>query len=255
MKALKLIAHLAMVIFLTVISQLGGIAWLAARLVPKYRFPAFLGLYVLLSVSAVFVAPVTGRVPLKCASDGTDPASSPFFCALNRQYVTRELKAVLVDVSVDLDARHPGTKVRVLDAGFPFLDGFPLLPHLSHDDGRKADIALFYQDETGRYLPGATRTPIGYFAFEQGPTTCEKRLLSLRWDLDVLQPLWPDWSLEEARTRSALGLLSADTRVDRVFIEPHLKDRLGVSSSNIPFQGCRAARHDDHIHLQVKSRP
>ncbi|MET0500376.1 MAG: hypothetical protein ABW172_02510 [Candidatus Binatia bacterium] len=28
--------------------------------------------------------------------------------------------------------------------------------------------------------------------------------------------------------------------------------RLGLSSPLLGFQGCRAARHDDHIHIQVK---
>jgi hypothetical protein len=28
--------------------------------------------------------------------------------------------------------------------------------------------------------------------------------------------------------------------------------RLGVSSPLLGFQGCRAARHDDHIHIQIK---
>ena len=253
MKALKIFAHIAMVIVLTGISQLGGIAWVAARFLPKYRFPGFLTLYAVLSVAAVWVAPMTGRVPLSCKSDETSPGSSPFFCALNRHYVTPELNAVLSDLSADLNEAHPGTQVRVLDAGFPFLEGFPLLPHLSHDDGLKADIALFYEDKDGNYLPGRTRSPIGYFAFEQGPAFCEPSRFTLRWDLDALQPLWPDWSLDEARTRSTLEILSSDPHVDRVFIEPHLKKRVGIISSKVRFQGCRAARHDDHIHIQVKS--
>ena len=136
--------------------------------------------------------------------------------------------------------------------GFPFLSGFPLLPHLSHDDGKKADIALFYRNARGAYLPGRTRSPIGYFAFEQGPTECESRPMSLRWDLDALQPIWADWTLDESRTRHALELLSSDPRIDRLFLEPHLKDRMDITSSKVRFQGCRAARHDDHIHIQVR---
>jgi hypothetical protein len=40
--------------------------------------------------------------------------------------------------------------------------------------------------------------------------------------------------------------------VERVFIEPYLAARLGVASPVLGFQGCRAARHDDHIHVQIK---
>jgi hypothetical protein len=41
-------------------------------------------------------------------------------------------------------------------------------------------------------------------------------------------------------------------RAERIFIEPYLAARLGVSTPLIGFQGCRGARHDDHIHFQVK---
>lgn len=37
----------------------------------------------------------------------------------------------------------------------------------------------------------------------------------------------------------------------KILIEPHIPARLGVSSRAIRFQGCRAARHDDHIHNQI----
>ena len=60
----------------------------------------------------------------------------------------------------------------MLDGNFPFITGFPLLPHLSHDDGEKVDLAFYYADDTG-YLRGATRAPIGYFAFEDGTSNCQ----------------------------------------------------------------------------------
>jgi hypothetical protein len=138
----------------------------------------------------------------------------------------------------------------VLDANFPFLDGFPLLPHLSHDDGEKADLAFYYAGETG-YLKGATRSPIGYFAFEQGPTNCSKTWPTLRWDFEALQPLWHDYGIDEDRNRSVLEVLVEDDRVGKVFVEPHLVERLGAAHPKIRFQGCRAARHDDHIHFQL----
>jgi hypothetical protein len=39
--------------------------------------------------------------------------------------------------------------------------------------------------------------------------------------------------------------------VERVFIEPYLAKRLGVSSPRLRFQGCGAARHDDHVHVEI----
>ena len=38
----------------------------------------------------------------------------------------------------------------------------------------------------------------------------------------------------------------------KVFIEPHLKDRMKLTNSKIRFHGCGAVRHDDHIHIQLK---
>ncbi len=111
----------------------------------------------------------------------------------------------------------------------------------------------------GDYLPRGLRSPIGYGAFEQpranDPTPCEAgQLLTLRWDLDPLQPVFRDLPLDEERTRAALEWLFDEGRgfgIERVFIEPHLATRLGLSSPVLGFQGCRAARHDDHIHLQI----
>jgi hypothetical protein len=48
---------------------------------------------------------------------------------------------------------------------------------------------------------------------------------------------------------AALRTLTADPRIGKIFIEPHLKQRFAPSEAKIRFQGCRAARHDDHIHL------
>ncbi|MFT5619364.1 MAG: hypothetical protein ACI85I_002607, partial [Arenicella sp.] len=42
------------------------------------------------------------------------------------------------------------------------------------------------------------------------------------------------------------------TAYGKVFIEPHLKTRLGLENySKIRFHGCQAVRHDDHIHVQL----
>ena len=80
---------------------------------------------------------------------------SAAYCALNRHYVAPELKKVLFDLSAQMDREYPGTTTLILDANFPFISGFPLLPHLSHSDGQKVDLAFFYQKD-GTYLPGKT---------------------------------------------------------------------------------------------------
>ena len=245
----KIAFHLIFTIFLTLLTQLGGLAWLFA-LCFRRRIFVFAVTYAALSIGALMVAPMFGREPISCISENTFRMKSALYCALNRQYVTPELEAVLQDFSTALEHEFPETTTLVLDANFPFISGFPLLPHLSHNDGRKVDLAFFYSDN-GEFLPDVTRSPLGYFAFEDGPTNCPDRSLSLRWDFSWLQGVWPVYQLEPKRMKMALTLLSADERVRKVFIEPHLASRFQVQSSKIRFQGCRAARHDDHIHLQL----
>ncbi|MGB1234444.1 MAG: hypothetical protein ACPG5U_01775 [Planktomarina sp.] len=246
---LKAALHLTLVILLTLLTQLGGIAWLIA-LMFRRRFIVFIVAYIGLSVLTLFVAPLAGRVPLPCVSGDTMTVRSPIYCAMNRQYVTAEMREVLQDFAGKIQERHPDTQTLILDANFPFITGFPLLPHLSHDDGMKVDLAFYYQRD-GSYVRGETRSPIGYFAFEDGPTDCPDNRLTLRWDLAWLQPFWPDLSLDRDRMVSAFDLLSNDPRVTKAFVEPHLKTRFGLTAPKIRFQGCRAARHDDHIHIQL----
>jgi len=264
-------------VILTLLTQIGGvifiIALLACLALPKSLHGwqrAGVGVIVLLvlyGATSVFMVPpmaaaLAGRVALPCAAQPGRPfaAASWIYCVFNRNYVDARLVPLLTELSRSVDAAFPGTTTLFLDANFPFLDGFPLLPHLSHGDGRKLDIAYYYATPGGSYLPGMTRSPLGYFAFEQSgpgdmPSCPERRWLTLRWDLNALQSLYPKRPVETARTRAALTWLATDGPkfgVERVFIEPYLAARIGVSSPLFGFQGCRAARHDDHIHVQIK---
>ena len=186
----RVFLHFCLVVFLTVLTQVGGVVWLVA-LAFRRTVLSFFVMYFAVTVALVWVAPSFGRVALSCFESGPLAVQSWMYCALNRNYVTPELAEVLSETAEEMERRYPGTITLVLDASFPFLDGFPMVPHISHDDGEKADLAFYYADASG-YLPGAVRSPIGYFAFEQGPTRCPSTWPSLRWDLDALQPLWRD---------------------------------------------------------------
>ena len=245
----RIALHSFVFIVLTLLSQLGGLAWLIA-IRQKQRLLVFVAAYFLLSSIAYWTAPLAGREPLPCFSGGALNTQSAAYCALNRHYVAPELKKVLFDLSAQMDREYPGTTTLILDANFPFISGFPLLPHLSHSDGQKVDLAFFYQKD-GTYLSGKTRSPIGYFAFEDGPTDCADNTLTLRWNFSWLQKLWADYELEPARMKTSLEILARDDRIEKIFLEPHLKARLQINSQKIRFQGCRAARHDDHIHIQM----
>lgn len=246
---LRIFMHILIILVLTVLTQVGGLAW-GVALFFKRRLISFAVAYVALLLAAIWIAPQFGRVALSCTEDGPLQVQSWLYCALNRNYVSPELADDLQDAAAEMDRQYPGTTTLVLDANFPFLNGFPLLPHLSHDDVEKADIAFYYADE-GSYLSGATRSPMGYFAFEKGHSDCPDRWPTLRWDFNFLQPLWQGYSIDPQRMRSVLIVLSEDDRVSKIFVEPHLTQSLNVSHPKIRFQGCRAARHDDHIHFQL----
>ncbi|ANM04783.1 DD-peptidase zinc-binding domain-containing protein [Rhizobium phaseoli] len=269
---LRFILHALAALILTLLTQIGGVPYLialaAARICGLRRFPAkfvlFLLCYAAATVATKFAAPEFGRVPLSCLSSAEDRLMlrSAIYCALNRNYVTPKLRDLAEALAAHMDAQFPGTVTVALDANFPFVNGFPLLPHLSHTDGKKLDFAYYYKDAGGAFLNGATRSPIGYFAFEEpGPgdeLPCAGRhdWLTTRWNFDALQPLFPAYRIEEQRTAAAVAWLTTEGvarfGLQKIFIEPHLKNALGITDAHVRFQGCRAARHDDHLHIQVE---
>jgi hypothetical protein len=265
------------VIALTLLTQVGGVIFLLAVLASHWFIPqslqgwrraalttvVFIFLYQGLSATAVPVlAAIGGRVPLPCYAEAGRPfaAGSRLYCILNRNYVDARLLSLLTEMSRAIDRAYPGTITLYLDGNFPFVDGFPLLPHLSHNDGRKLDLAYYYATPDGSYLPGAMRSSLGYWAFERpgkgdsSPCT-EGSWLTLRWNMNLLQRFHPNRPLERERTAAALRWLTNEGQklgIERIFVEPYVAARLGVSSPVLGFQGCRAARHDDHIHIQIK---
>jgi hypothetical protein len=244
---IRILGHTTLILFLTLLTQLGGIAWVIA-LVFRRRLLTFLLAYTALWAAAYTLSP---REALPCFGEPLR-LQSPLYCALNRHYVTADLAAIAQDAAAHMATSQPGTITLALDGSFPFLTGMPLIPHLSHDDGEKLDLAFYYTDPAGTYLPGLTRSPLGYFAFEMTPPEeCPANTLTLRWNLGWLQPLWPDRRLDAPRTTALIQHLTADPRVGKIFVEPPLAARLGLSDPKIRFQGCRAARHDDHIHIQL----
>lgn len=60
-----------------------------------------------------------------------------------------------------------------------------------------------------------------------------------------------DLTLGADRTATLIRVLLTDTRGGKVFVEPSLAAALGLADDRLRFQGCRAARHDDHIHVQL----
>lgn len=257
---------LLLVLLSTLLTQLGGIylwALFGAMAQPGSRprrwllRPASAAVLYLLSAIWLFplLASAGGRVALPCWQGGSSlQPHSPLYCLANRHYVVPALAAELESLDQRLAQRLPERVVRFFDAGFPFGAGFPMIPHLSHGDGRRIDLMFLYEDANGDPHDG-NGSPIGYFAFvEPDPALaalCPDRACSLRWDLAWLQPLLPKARLDEAATSVLIDELSRSRAIGKILLEPHLRDRLGLTSSKIRFQGCNAARHDDHLHLQL----
>lgn len=264
-----------LVLFLTILTQVGGLLlWLGLPaldfLVRTMRGPrvwrllAAAGLFIpaYLVVSIGIVPPLAaqfGRVALPCGNRGESAygAFTAATCLLNRHYATPAARDALAVTANRLAAGVSGRRIGYLDSGFPFFAWFPMLPHLSHGDGRDVDAALFFIDPaTGGPASGRAPSPIGYWGYVLPPPgaalPCDGRRSWLRWDFDWLQPLLPNLPLDEAALAALLRDLAASPRVARVLIEPHITARLGIEHGKIRFQGCFAARHDDHVHIEFR---
>jgi len=274
----KLFLGLIVFIVLTALTQIGGIVFVVSALLVSWflgarhwnfllrwitHLIAFAVLYAAVTVAAVPpLAREFGRHPLPCLPAANRPygAVHPALCILNRHYASSSAHRVLSALTKEMNAQFSGTTVLYLDAGFPFLDGFPMLPHLLHDDGRSVDLAFFYTNARGVYQRGRTRSPFGYWAFEPprkgDPRPCfQDKGLGLRWDLGFLQKYWRPYKLDEKRTAAMVRWLVTEGPnfgVQRVYLEPHLVNRFQIASPFLRFQGCRSERHDDHIQIKLR---
>jgi hypothetical protein len=224
----------------------------------------FLFLFIYL-ISILLIVPslskLFGREPLPISSSGNLRPLTSLTYLLNRHYVKSELKIIVLSVADNMANDDRGSSVQYLDANFPFFDSFPLNPHLSHNDSKKLDLAFYYIDKRTGKKTNTCPSPIGYGICEEpgaGETStsayCEKRGY---WQYSFLQKVVPQrgkeyYLFDESRTRKLLNLLTAQPGLEKLFIEPHLKERMGLKSNKIRFHGCQAVRHDDHIHVQLQ---
>jgi hypothetical protein len=275
---LKILFHLFVFGLLTLFTQIGGVLWLLflpfsfwlnkkievkwqRRLVKTACFSA---IYVFVTVAVV--PPLAkwqcGRVPMPVFNHPhLKPQNVAYFCLLNHHYVRPEVRAAAGNVAEILAEKYPGAVVYYLDANFPFIDGYPLEPHFSHRDGKKLDVALHWlEGESDLPISGAP-VALGYgvcAAPKPGETDMEEKCRSQgNWyrsiEKDLAEKFYniENYHLDEERTREMIRLFAEQKTVGKILLEPHLKTRLNLEKyDKIRFQGCRAARHDDHIHVQ-----
>jgi len=261
---------------LTIITQIGGIIYLLSFTTHKFinkkfhqravrlliKFFSFIILYLIATFAIVpLLARPFGRVPLPIIKQDNLRPRNFITCLLNRHYVRTGLKQTVLEVSKQTGDKYPGTVVNYLDACFPFIDKFPLFPHLSHNDGKKLDMAFCYNDVATGKASNGTPSPIGYGICEEplpGEVNTSATCAGEGYHIySMLRNIMPqgnkkNYVFDAARTAAIVNMFCAQPAVNKIFIEPHLKTRLGLSSSKIRFHGCQAVRHDDHFHVEIK---
>lgn len=262
---LKLGAHFLIFILLTILTQIGGLVYIISLIISsnwkqKFRFKhflIFLSLYFLSTIVIVpVIAPLFGRERIK-HSDKINPTNYGTVL-LNRNYVKPELNVLLFNTSKKL--ANTNIEIHYLDASFPFFDKFPLLPHLSHNDGEKLDLSLIYETNNG-VISNKQKSLSGYGSFEH-PNTSEHNQIETCLSNGYYQYDYPKYltlgkineelNFSEKGTTTLIRKLLAADNLGKLFIEPHLKKRMKLNHSKIRYHGCRAVRHDDHIHIQLK---
>jgi hypothetical protein len=278
MRFLTLLSYLLLCVLLTIVTQIGGVVFILCWLLYRFfivqktahiqqkfllKISTFVTGYLLATFLIVpFVAPIFGRVALPIFLHKNIRPVNMLTCVLNRNYVRPALKKAVEDVAEQLKTVYPDTEIQYLDANMPFLDGFPLIPHLSHSDGRKLDIAFFYTN-THTALPTNGKPAWSGYGVFAGPEAGERdRIKECRaqgywlYDKAKYMSFWKneaDFVLEKDRTRKMTQLFAAHRSIEKMFIEPHLQSRLHLEKEpKIRLHGCKAVRHDDHLHIQIK---
>ena len=267
---LKILTILLLFTILTIVTQIGGLVLLTALLFTKViirklklnrRFVIVVTFVTLYLISVFLLIPILAkpfsRVPIK-NTQNLKPLNY-LTVLLNRNYVTPKLNQTISNISIEFTKKHPGSILAYLDASFPF-DITPLLPHLSHTDGKKLDLAFFYTDSNLNPLNKKSPSWLGYGVSEDPLENEVNTTKTCRnegyWQYDLINRITPQYKKSKylfdlERSKSILTVIIANKNVSKVFIEPHLKDRMGINSSKARFQGCHSVRHDDHIHLQI----
>lgn len=225
----------------------------------SFRFKTsiiFIGLYLISTFIIVpIIAPLFGRETVKHSAK--IKPTNYMTVLLNRNYVKPELNDLLHKTEQDL----AGTNIEIhyLDANFPFINKFPLLPHLSHNDGKKIDISLVYETKTGE-ITNKQKSISGYGAFEE-PKANEQNQINKCNQNGYFQYDYPKYItfgkinqnlvFSSNGTKQLIKSLLKNDNLGKLFIEPHLKDRMNLKDNRIRYHGCRAVRHDDHIHIQL----
>lgn len=208
------------------------------------------------------LASLSGRQPLPVFSKGNLKPAHYYTVILNRHYVKHKLHQSVQMVSQKMKSKHPNLNIYYLDAGFPFLDKMPLIPHLSHGDGKKLDFCFVYKNVKNKKLKSGNRSILGYGDYEAplrkegyySIDNCKKK--NDYYDFPKVFPSKfnsHSFELDNSLSKELLIAFASEKSIDKILLEPHLKQRWGLQTyDKIRFHGCKAVRHDDHFHIQVR---
>jgi hypothetical protein len=256
MRIFKLFGHFILILILTALTQVGGLIWMISVLISikfkKRKRNIFALLYLLFNLVIVpSIAKQFGREQLPWFNDNLKPRNW-FYPLAFRNYVNPELYELLKESS-----SKSKIQITYLDANFPFFDGFPLLPHLSHNDGKKIDISFMYLDENGKPT-GKKPSVSGYGVYSEADKNYTSNSCKSKgyWQYDFSKYLTfgtiNTLKLDKEKTAALIHQFLSNTTTQKLFTEPHLKNSLGLKNEpKVRFHGCQAVRHDDHIHLQI----
>lgn len=272
MRVFRVIVTILVALLLTVLTQVGGLAYVMYLGLKRYitalgwkkkvlNFSLFLAIYSILSFVMLPIVAATfyHRKALPITNSALKPLRM-FTYLMNRHYVHEDLYAVLIAEAEQMQQDFPETTTYYLDACFPLGAKFPLLPHWSHNDGRKVDLAFYYVDPTTNKDKNGSPSWLGYgvcespiIGEENMPEYCAEKGYYQYSFLEKIVPQYakPHYVFDKTRTKSLIDKLTTSSKIKKIFIEPHLKKRMNLTSSKIRFHGCHAVRHDDHIHVQL----
>ena len=262
---MKIVLTIFLFLFLTATTQIGGLVYLISIILNEKwkknfklkKLTIFTVLYLLSTLLIVpLIAPIFGRERI-VHSEVIRPTNF-MTVLLNRNYVRPELNNLLKKTAQELDGTP--VKIHYLDANFPFINKFPLLPHLSHNDGKKLDISLIYETKAGKIIDKQkSRSGYGNFASPKGNefNQIQKCLNHGYFQYDYPKYLTfgsinSDLIFSKKGTKILITSLLKNSDLGKLFIEPHLKHRMNLKNNKIRYHGCGAVRHDDHIHIQLK---
>jgi hypothetical protein len=271
--AFRIIGNTFFFALLTLLTQVGGLLWLlslwTARFFPrKFQFWGYKSLVFMLlyaAASSWLIPPVAqrfGRVSLPIFANPHLKPEHFLFAALNRHYVRPALRQALEEVAQQMQTRYPGATIWYMDANFPFIDDYPLEPHFSHKDGKKVDLALYWKDARTQKPAAGTPSPFGYGVcaeplpgeYDYNQVCEEKGYWYISLDKTLAEPFFDknNWVFDAGKTRELGRLLAEHPSVGKILLQPHLEKRLHLDAyGKFRAQGCQAARHDDHFHVQL----